>query len=65
MRELKQQGATGAQEEDRFPVDPPRDRGRTKNAFNRSGGPSLDDIKSRLQIALRDALGVQLQTFSS
>src|SRR5215475_8009362 len=52
MRKLKQQSATGAQEYHGFPVDPPSDRGWTKNAFNRSGGSSPNDIKSRFQLAL-------------
>jgi hypothetical protein len=48
MRELKEQGTTGAQKDDCFSVDPPSHRGWTKNALNRPCCLSPDEIKSRL-----------------
>ena len=59
MRQLKEQGTTGAQKDDGFPVDPPGYRGWTKNALDRPGGPSPDGIKSSLQVAF----GNQMRTF--
>jgi hypothetical protein len=61
MRQLKEQGTTGAQKNDGFSVDPPSDRGWTKNALDRSGGPSPDGIKSSLQVAFGD----QMRTFGN
>lgn len=54
MRQLKEQGTTGAQKDDRFSIDPPGHRVRTKNALGRSGSPSPDEIQSSLQFACRD-----------
>jgi hypothetical protein len=48
MRQLQEQSTTGAQKDDGFSVDPPSHRGWTKNALDRSGGPSSDEIKSSL-----------------
>jgi hypothetical protein len=48
MRQLQEQSTTGAQKDDGFSVDPPSHRGWTKNALDRSGGPSPDEIKSSL-----------------
>jgi hypothetical protein len=56
MRQLKEQGTTGAKKNDGFPVDPPSHRGWTENALDRSGGPSPDGIKSNLQIAFGDQM---------
>ena len=61
MRQLEEQGTTGAQKNDGFSVDPPSHRGWTKNAFDRSGSLSLDRIKSSLQIAFGD----QMRTFGN
>jgi len=51
MRQLKKQSATGSQKYDGFSVNPPSHRGWTKNALNRSGGLSPDEIKSSLKVA--------------
>jgi hypothetical protein len=59
MRQLKEQGTTGAQKNDGFSIDPPGHRRRTKNAFDRSGGPRPDGFKGSLQVAFGD----QMRTF--
>ena len=56
MRQLEEQGTPGAQKNDGFSVDPPSHRGWTKNAFDRSGGPSPDGIKSSLKVAFGDQM---------
>ncbi|WP_456849957.1 hypothetical protein [Bradyrhizobium sp. USDA 4504] len=61
MRQLKQQGATGAQKGDGFPVDPPRHRARPKNALDWSRGPSPDEVKSKFDVAFGD----QMRTLGS
>lgn len=61
MCQLKQQGTTGAQKGDGVPVDPPGHRAWTKDALDRSGGPSPDEIKSELVVAFGD----QMRTFRS
>lgn len=61
MRQLKEQGTTGSQEDDGFSVDPPCHRGWTKNALNRSGGPRPEEFKSSLQVVFGD----QMRTFRS
>jgi hypothetical protein len=54
MRELEQQGAAGAEEDDGFPVDPPRHRRRTEDALRGTGSLGPDDFESRAEIAFRD-----------
>jgi hypothetical protein len=50
MRQLQQQGAAGAEENSRFPIDPPGHRSRAKDAFARSRGVGANPIEASFEI---------------
>ena len=56
MRQLKQQGTTGPEKDGGFPVDPLGQRGRAKNALDRSRSPRPDEIKSNIEVVFGNQL---------